>query len=377
MRIRIALFCVVIAVLATLLWISQRRTVPAVVSGVIEADEIRLGSRVGGRVSVVHADEGQLVKRGQKLVELEPYDLIEKAAQNEQLYLQAKAEHDKLTKGYRLEEKAQAKARVAQLKAKLEELEHGPRKQEIQTAEAELAFAKAEQEFANETFERAKNLAKDSAATKQALDQAESAAASSAARVRAREEQLALLQEGTRPEQKDQVRAQVEEAEQALALVEAGYREEDVAGAYAAMQAADSARRAIQIQINELEIRAPSDGSVEAIELQPGDLVGPNVPAVSLLDLSHMWVRAYVPENRLNLQNGQKLRVSVDSFPGEEFVGTVSFVAREAEFTPSNVQTPEERIKQVFRIKVELESGLDKLRPGMAVDVWLDRPVAP
>jgi HlyD family secretion protein len=90
-----------------------------------------------------------------------------------------------------------------------------------------------------------------------------------------------------------------------------------------------------------------------------------------------MWVRAYVPENRLNLQNGQKLRVTVDSFPGEDFIGTVSFVAREAEFTPSNVQTPEERSKQVFRIKVELESGLDKLRPGMAVDVWLNRPVAP
>jgi multidrug resistance efflux pump len=344
------------------------------VSGIIEADEIRLGSRVGGRVAQVLTEEGRLVKRGEKLVQLEPYDLTEKSAQAEQLFLQAKSAYEKMTSGFRPEEKDQARARVEQLKAKLAELEQGPRPQEIKAAEADVAFAQAQLDLAKDEFDRTSNLAKDGAATQQRMDEVASELRAAQSRLRAQSEKLALLNEGTRAEVKAQARAQVAEAEYALALMVNGYRAEEIAEAYAAMQAADAARRAIQIQINELEILAPLDGVVEAIELQPGDLIGPNVPAITVLDLKHLWIRAYVPEDRLNLKVGQELPLTVDSYPGEEFAGTVSFIARAAEFTPSNVQTPEERSKQVFRVKVDLTSGLDKLRPGMAVDVRLDQP---
>jgi hypothetical protein len=74
----------------------------------------------------------------------------------------------------------------------------------------------------------------------------------------------------------------------------------------------------------------------------------------------------------MSVQPEQKVAISVDSFPGRHFAAHISFVARQAEFTPNNVQTPEERSKQVFRIKVTLDEGLDVLRPGMAADVWLD-----
>jgi multidrug resistance efflux pump len=373
MRIGAIVILIVAAILGGLLWASQHRSQAVVVSGVIEADEIRLGSRVGGRVSKVHFEEGQVIQQGDMLVELEPFDLTERAAQNEQLFLQAKAAYDKMTRGYRDEEKAQARAHVAQLKARLDELKNGPRKQEIQAAEADLAFAQAEQELSKQNLDRVSGLAKESAATKANLDQAQSEAKSAGSRVRARQEQLALLQEGTRPEQIEQAQAQVNEAQEALALMENGYRQEEIAEAYAAMQAADAARRVIQIQLAELQIRAPRDGIVEVIDLRAGDLVGANVPSISILDLSHMWIRAYVPENHLNLEIGDKLPITLDSYPGEEFSGRVSFIAREAEFTPSNVQTPEERSKQVFRIKVELDTGRDKLRPGMPVDLRLDK----
>jgi len=84
-----------------------------------------------------------------------------------------------------------------------------------------------------------------------------------------------------------------------------------------------------------------------------------------------MWVRAYVPENHLHVKTGEEVEVQIDSFPGRIFKGEIVFVARQAEFTPANVQTPEERSKQVFRIKVKLTDGLDVLRPGMAADVVL------
>jgi multidrug resistance efflux pump len=377
MRIRVILFVAFAVVLAGLLWWSQQRSEPVVVSGVIEADEIRIGSRVGGRVSQVLIEEGSVVAKGEKLLELEPFDLTELAAQNEQLYQQAKAEHDKRTRGFRSEEKAQAKARLAQAKARLEELTNGPRKQEIEAAQAEVAFAEAGRDLAKQNLDRIQSLAREDAATRQRLDQAESEARTAAAQVRARSEQLEQLQIGTRPEELAQAQAQVEEATGALSLLENGYRDEEIAEAYAAMQAADAARRSIQVQISELEVRAPLDGVVEAIELKPGDIVGANVPAIALIDMSHLWVRAYVPEDKVSLQIGQKVPLTVDSFPGETFTGRVTFIAREAEFTPNNVQTPEERSKQVFRIKVELETGLDKLRPGTAADVWIDKPPPP
>jgi HlyD family secretion protein len=93
---------------------------------------------------------------------------------------------------------------------------------------------------------------------------------------------------------------------------------------------------------------------------------------LSVMDDRQLWIRAYVPQNQVGLQVGQQLRVMVDSFPQEQFVGEVTFISRQAEFTPGNVQTPEERSKQVFRIKVALQDEKARLRPGMTADVWLN-----
>ena len=151
-----------------------------------------------------------------------------------------------------------------------------------------------------------------------------------------------------------------------------GSRAEDIEQAEAAVAAAAAALEAIKTQRAELEVKSPVAGIVDAVDLQPGDLVAANAPVLSVIDTSHLWVRAYVAENRLHLKLGDQVPVTVDSFPKERFTGEVTYISRQAEFTPSNVQTPEERSKQVFRIKVTLKDGAGKLRPGMAADVWLD-----
>jgi multidrug resistance efflux pump len=112
---------------------------------------------------------------------------------------------------------------------------------------------------------------------------------------------------------------------------------------------------------------------VEAIDLRPGDLTAPNAPTVSLLDTSRMWVRTYVPQGMLHrVRTGQILPIHVDSFPDREFSGEIVFIASEGEFTPRNIQTPEERSKQVFRMKLRLLEGHDLLHVGMAADVRID-----
>jgi multidrug resistance efflux pump len=187
-----------------------------------------------------------------------------------------------------------------------------------------------------------------------------------------RQQEVDLLKAGTRAEEIAQAQAALDEATAAADLAEHGYRAEDVAQAKASVDQAQAALAVIAKQLDELSVKSPVNGRIESVELRPGDIVGPNAPVLSILDNSELWVRAYVPENRLNLAIGKKLSVTVDSFPNRKFAGHVSFVARQAEFTPNNVQTPEERSKQVFRIKVTMDEGLDVLRPGMAADVWLE-----
>jgi RND family efflux transporter MFP subunit len=268
MALRIIGIIVVAAVLAGAVFFSQMRHQPLKVSGFIEADEIRVGSRVGGRVLRVPAVEGQSVKVGDVLIELEPYDLNEKHAQ----------------------------------------------------ALAQLEQAKAQQSLAQLTLDRIKPAYERNAASKEEMDKA---------------------------------------------TAELDYAKASVA-------AADANARALERQIAELVVKAPVEGKVEAVDLQPGDLVAANAPVLSLMDTKHLWVRAYLPERHLDVQTGREVTVTVDSYPNRKFKGHVSFLARQAEFTPGNVQTPEERSKQVFRIKVTMDEALEELRPGMSADVWLD-----
>jgi len=367
----------VVLVLSGMLLYSQWARQPDRVSGFLEADDIRVGSRVGGRVSKVHVQEGQRVEPGAPLFELEPYDLQERLAQAAAELAARTADYERLAKGFRDEEKQQAKARVDQLTAQLEKLKNGPRPQEIEAAEAQLRLAAAQLELAQVQFKRLAQLREENAITPDEFDEGVTRLKVAEENRQVREQELAELREGTRAEDIAAAEAQLEEARQAWLLVTNGYRAEEVAEAQAAQAAAQANVEAIRQQLQELVVVAPIAGLVESIDLEPGDLVGPGAPVASLIDLSHLWVRAYIPENRLNVSVGQPVTITVDSFPGERFRGHISFIARQAEFTPGNVQTPEERSKQVFRVKAALDEALDRLRPGMIADVWLDAPSEP
>jgi len=91
-----------------------------------------------------------------------------------------------------------------------------------------------------------------------------------------------------------------------------------------------------------------------------------------MISTDHLWIRAYVPQRFLQLTIGQNVRVTVDSYPDEEFVGKVSFISNQAEFTPSNVQTSDDRAKQVYRIRVTIQDPKKILRPGMTTNIWID-----
>lgn len=371
---RIILAVVALAILAGLLYSSRIWQQPAKITGIVDADEIRIGSRVGGRVARVMVQEGQKVDSDQVLVELEPYDLQERRAEAHAKLAAARAEFEKVASGFRAEEVAQAKAQRDQLASRVDRLVRGPRPQEIAVAQARVNEAEAQRELAEFSFRRTSRVAGTGAATQEELDAAREARRSAEAQLVVRQQELSLLQEGTRAEEIAEAKAQLEEAEQAFQLRKKGNRQEEIDSAKASMEAAEATLAAIDQQIEELTIRAATSGTVEAIELQPGDLVAANAPVLSIMDTSQMWLRTYVPETHLDLEIGGKLPVTLDSFPDRKFWGRITFISRQAEFTPRNVQTPEERSQQVFRIKIELEDPPDELRPGMLADVWLEEP---
>lgn len=369
---RVVLVILFAALLTAVLYYGQQQHEPLRVSGFIEADAIRVGSRVGGRVQKVAVEEGDRVRKGDLLVQLEPFDLNERRAEAEALLAQKRRTLEKLQAGFRAEEIAQARARYDQLQANLKKLENGPRPQELAAARAEVELAESNLELALQDHRRIVSLVARGAESQENLDEAVRALKVARAEVQVKKENLSLLEAGTRQEEIDWAKAQVQEAYEGWRLKTEGYRPEEIAEAEAAVRAAEATSNAIGAQIEELKILAPAEAVVEAMELEPGDLVPANAPAVELIDLSNLWVRAYVPEDELDLEIGQKVDVTVDSFPERTFAGRITFIARQGEFTPGNVQTPEERSKQVFRIKVQLTTGLDVLRPGMAADVWLE-----
>src|SRR5438132_3682247 len=127
----------------------------------------------------------------------------------------------------------------------------------------------------------------------------------------------------------------------------------------------------IDAQLAEMQVKAPTDSILEVLLVKVGDVLPANREVATLLLPQHLWVRVFVPEPWLGLiKVGDPVRVRVDSFPSDDFDGTVEQVNRQAEFTPRNVQTVEDRIRQVFGVKVRLPNGDDRLRAGMAADVY-------
>lgn len=374
MRKVVAISVLLAAVVIGWLYWRQQRPEPFIVSGFIEADEIRVGSRVGGRVAEVFADEGDAVDQGEALFTIDPFDLQEQLAQAQAELAGFRAELERLQAGLRQEEIAQARARRDQAAALLAKLKAGPRPREIEIARERLNVARANLDLAQSEYERLSHLREQRQAAATEYDRAVREYKAAQAQVAQAEQEVALLEEGTREEEITQAEAALAEAQAALRLAESGFRKEEIAQASAQVRAAEAQVAAIQQRINELTVKSPCDCVVEAVDLQPGDLVAPNAPAISLLDANTLWVRTYVPESRLGqVRLGQRVPVRVDSFPGERFTGRVTFIAREAEFTPRNIQTPEERSKQVFRAKVTLEGPeARRLRVGMIADVLFE-----
>src|SRR5207237_119979 len=177
----------------------------------------------------------------------------------------------------------------------------------------------------------------------------------------------ALLDQGLIPRQQyDDAATAAKTALESYRELARGSRVEDVHAAEAALDQAEQRLAFLLRQSQETVVKSPADGIIETIDLRPGDLVGPNQPVARILEPSQLWVRVWVPEPALGrVRLGQKVTITVDSFPRREFSGKVVEIREQGEYTPRNVQTLKQRMDQVFGVKVAIDPS-PELKPGMA-----------
>ena len=327
-------------------------------SGTVEARNIRVGSKVGGRIDKVLVREGDTVEPGQVLVTFDDKEL--KAALE-----QSRAAAEKARRGYRPEEIAEASAAAAQAKADYEMRRNGYRQEDIAAAQADLDRATADEIRARLDYQRYEALAQKDLVSKQQRDTSEANWKMALAQKDNAQHKLDELKRGYRPEEIASAQARYEQAQATLEKYLRGNRREDIDLAHAAMTY-DQAR------FRERQVLAPSAATVEVLDIRPGDLIGPNTPIATLLERDQIYVRIYIPETQLGrVHIGQKAEVRVDSFPNQVFNGVIEQINQQAEFLPRNVQTREERVHQVFGVKVRIEDPAHRVRAGMAADVKL------
>ena len=308
------------AVVAGILYYTHRRP-PAPdtirLSGNIEVTDVDLGFKISGRVVERLVSEGEPVKTGQIVARLDSQDLEREIAQR--------------------------RAQVASAQAQLAELTTGSRPEEIAQAEAALARAQADGNRAQLEYERQKRLYDREVISTREFDQARTAHEAAEARIREAREAALLVRKGPRREKIDQGRAALEQAQQALALAET--------------------------RLGYATLVSPLDGLVLSDNVEPGEYVSPGTPVVTAGDLTRVYLRGYVDETDLGrVKVGQRVRVTTDTFPNRPYEGKIVFISSQAEFTPKNVQTQKERIKLVYRLKVDLPNPRLELKPGMPAD---------
>ncbi|MBI5086980.1 MAG: efflux RND transporter periplasmic adaptor subunit [Acidobacteria bacterium] len=349
-------------------------------SGNIELTQVDVSFKLPGRILELAVEEGRDVKAGQLLARMDSNELKQQldrekagvsSAESGLTQLRTAIEYQSEAIGGEI---ALRKAELAAAESRLEELRNGSRPQELELAQAVRAEAAVQNSQAQRDWERAQRLYKNDDISTSQYDQFRTRADASAAALKRADEQLGLVREGPRREQIDQQRAAVERTRAALRLAEANRldlkrRQQEVQMRQAEIERAKAQAGVLNVQMEEKTLLAPLTGVVLTKSAEPGEVLAAGATVLTLGDMDRPWVRGYVGEKDLGrVKLGMPAEVTTDSYPGKKYRGRVAFISSEAEFTPKQIQTQEERQKLVYRMKIEVENPNRELKLNMPVD---------
>jgi HlyD family secretion protein len=290
------------------------------VSGNIEAIEVDLSFRIGGQIKTRPVDEGDWVKNEQAVATLDTDTLIT--------------------------QKGSAESELANARAVLDQLEEGTRKEQIESARAQFKAAESRLKNARDEFDRHQLLFKEKAISASTFD--------------ARETSFRVALE------------EYNNAAQRLRELEAGPREQEIRAARARVGKAEWDLKRLELDIEHSSLTTPVSGVVLTKANEVGEVVLPGATVLTVAAIDEVWLKGYVGERDLGrVKLGHKALVTTDTYPDRQYEGTVTFISSRAEFTPKNVQTREERIKQVYRVKVTIKNPQQELKIGMPAEGWI------
>ncbi len=383
-RKRIAMVALValLAVTGTLAWRWWGRGPKDVLlaSGTIEATEVAVSFKIPGRVIERPVDEGDRLDPGALVGRLESREL-EAEVDRLRASLQAtETRVPQLRTEISLQEEltrariADARATLAAREERSAELKNGSRPQDLQKAWAEVREAKAVMENAQADFRRMDFLYREGGIAEQVREAARTSWEVTAERHRHALERLDLVKEGPRQEEIRRAEAEVRQAKATLLLAQTGELEavrkrQELATIQASIARDRAALAAAEAQFGYTVLRSPQAGVVLRKHVEPGEMIAAGTPAITIADLSNIWLKIYIPEPQLGrIKLGQTVEITTDSYRDKVYRGKVTFINSEAEFTPKNVQTQEERVKLVFAVKITVDNPNQELKPGMPAD---------
>jgi len=349
-------------------------------SGNIELTEINVAFKTAGKVVELSADEGNSVHRGMVLARIDR-DQIERERDKEQAGLSvSESELIQLKTAIQYSHASTESdialrlAEVKEAQAHLDELLAGSRPQEIEQARAAVADARTQHGQASRDWERAQTLYKNDDISTAQRDQYLARYESTAAALKQAEERLAVVKEGPRREQIEATRAQLDRAQAAVRYSEANWieikrKEQEIATRQAEIAKARAQVAVVTSQLEDTRAESPIDGIVLSKSADLGEVLAAGTTVMTIGDIDRPWVRGYISEPDLGrVKVGTPVRITTDSFPGKVYRGRISFIASNAEFTPKQIQTSEERVKLVYRIKIDVENPAHELKLNMPVD---------
>ena len=354
-----------------------------VVSGNIELNEVSIAFKTAGKLIERTVDEGDPVKAGQVIARLDRDQLLRQREQAEAALASAQAQMAQAQTAVQWQREtvvadvAQRRADLQANEARLAELKSGSRPQEIQEAKAAVENAEVELERARGDWERAQVLFKNDDISRSQYDQFRTRFESAGAMVKQARERHALVVEGPRKEQIEAAASQVDRWRAAVRVGEANTlevrrREQEIATRRAEIERARAQMAVIDAQLADTVAVSPVGGVVLVKSADPGEVLAAGTPVVTVGDIDHPWLRGYINETDLGrVKLGTKVKITTDSLAGKVYWGRVTFIASQAEFTPKQIQTKEERVKLVYRIKIEVDNPQHELKSNMPADAEL------
>ncbi len=342
--------------------------------------EVKVSFKISGRLIERSVTEGEPVDKDAVVARLDREQLLRQREQAQASLAGARSQLAQLMTAIEFQKETvegqidSRRAEQKQVEAQLAELEAGSRNQEIQQARARVEEARTQHEQASSDWERAQPLMKADDISRSQFDQFQARYAASKAQLRQAEQVLALVEEGPRKESITRASARVDQAKAALRLAEAQRielrrRRQEVDTREAEIARATASLALIDTKLDDTVATAPVGGIVLSKSAEVGEVLAAGTTVITIADLDHPWLRGYINEQDLGrVKIGQQVRVTTDSFPDRVYDGRISFIASEAEFTPKQIQTEQERIKLVYRIKIDIENPHQELKLNMPAD---------